>query len=327
MSPAKNAKELLVYSSPTRPGVKCRVSVSHFTFFVYNWVSILCGVIVIAHAKQQLLFKFKFEWTLMDWETALYLLTSVNSFVLRQHTCDVYVIADGTTLITDRAKILERWVEHFEAVLNRPSTIKTEAIQRLPQIPVNQELDALPSTCETQKAISQMTSGKAPCLDGIPAEVYKSARADAVTSPLGEDIYSPRTDIFQSMWEKAMLTDTIQDSDERICTRYRTDGKLLNKWRLLALTKVKQTVIKDFLFCTLNAASEQKMQSLTDRFSGSCDNFGLTNSTKKTKVMFQPCPGKPYKEPMYHCTWPSLEHGGQFHIPRQHLVTSDTSRK
>ncbi len=28
-----------------------------------------------------------------------------------------------------------------------------------------------------------------------------------------------------------------------------------------------------------------------------CDNFGLTISTKKTEVMYQPAPGKPYQEP------------------------------
>ncbi|XP_078576478.1 uncharacterized protein LOC144862086 [Branchiostoma floridae x Branchiostoma japonicum] len=70
--------------------------------------------------------------------------------------------ADGTTLITHRAKILGQWAKHFEAVLNRPSTINSEAIERLPQIPVNNLLNALPSVCETQRTISQVTSnGKA----------------------------------------------------------------------------------------------------------------------------------------------------------------------
>nr|XP_053628637.1 UDP-glucuronosyltransferase 3A1-like [Cherax quadricarinatus] len=41
--------------------------------------------------------------------------------------------ADGSTLLTDKEKILERWAEHFDSVLNRPSTINDEAIERLPQ--------------------------------------------------------------------------------------------------------------------------------------------------------------------------------------------------
>ncbi len=40
--------------------------------------------------------------------------------------------ADGSNLITDKDRILERWAEHFDSVLNRPSTINDEAINRLP---------------------------------------------------------------------------------------------------------------------------------------------------------------------------------------------------
>ncbi|KAI8491883.1 hypothetical protein Bbelb_302560 [Branchiostoma belcheri] len=98
----------------------------------------------------------------------------------------------------------------------------------------------------------------------------------------------------------AMLTDAFHGTKEGIDIKYRTDGKLLNQRRLLALTKVKHTVLKDFLFaddCALNATSGQDMQVSTDRFSGACDNFGLIISTKKTEVLYQPRPGKPYKEP------------------------------
>ena len=49
--------------------------------------------------------------------------------------------------------------------------------------------------------------------------------------------------------------------------------------------------------CALNACLEQEMQLEVDSFSSACDNFGLTISTKKTEVMFQPAPGNPYHEP------------------------------
>ena len=39
--------------------------------------------------------------------------------------------ADGTSLLTDKEAILKRWAEHFDGVLNRPSSIN-EAINRLP---------------------------------------------------------------------------------------------------------------------------------------------------------------------------------------------------
>ncbi|KAL8576902.1 hypothetical protein ACOMHN_064686 [Nucella lapillus] len=70
--------------------------------------------------------------------------------------------ADGSTLLTDKKQILERWAEHIDSVLNRPAVINDEAIARLPQVAINTKLDAQPSYEEVNKAINQMTSGKAP---------------------------------------------------------------------------------------------------------------------------------------------------------------------
>ncbi|BHF66383.1 hypothetical protein SprV_0200940000 [Sparganum proliferum] len=40
--------------------------------------------------------------------------------------------ADGSTLLTEKSEILQRWAEHFRGVLNRPSAISDAAIARLP---------------------------------------------------------------------------------------------------------------------------------------------------------------------------------------------------
>ena len=40
--------------------------------------------------------------------------------------------ADGSTLLTDKDAILKRWAEHFNSVLNRPSSVNDNAINRLP---------------------------------------------------------------------------------------------------------------------------------------------------------------------------------------------------
>ena len=39
--------------------------------------------------------------------------------------------ADGSTLLTDQEAILKRWAEHFNSVLNRPSSIIDVAINRV----------------------------------------------------------------------------------------------------------------------------------------------------------------------------------------------------
>ena len=46
-----------------------------------------------------------------------------------------------------------------------------------------------------------------------------------------------------------------------------------------------------------NARSEAQMQKAMDQVSQSCDNYGLTISAKKTEVVHQPAPGKPYNDP------------------------------
>ena len=82
--------------------------------------------------------------------------------------------ADGTSLLTDKEAVLKRWAEHFDGVLNRPSSINDEAINRLPQVEYYSLLDELPTVSETVKAIKLLSSGKAPGSDAIPAEIYKA---------------------------------------------------------------------------------------------------------------------------------------------------------
>ena len=94
-----------------------------------------------------------------------------------------------------------------------------------------------------------------------------------------------------------MVVDAFRDTSPGIPIRYRCDGKLVTPRRLQAVSKVKDTVIRDLVFAddyALNANNEQEMQLEMDGFSTAC---GFTISTKKTEVMYQPTPGIPYQEP------------------------------
>ena len=77
-------------------------------------------------------------------------------------------------LLTGKKAILKRWAEHFDGVLNRPSSINDEAINRLPQVECNPLLDEFPTVSETVKAIKLLLFGKAPGSNAIPAEIYKA---------------------------------------------------------------------------------------------------------------------------------------------------------
>ena len=111
--------------------------------------------------------------------------------------------ADGNTLLTDKEAILERWAEHFNSVLNRPSSINQDAIDRLPQIECNVLLDEFPTVTETRKAVQQLSSGKAPGADAIPAEVYKAGGL-----PMAEKL----TELFHCMWRKEAIPQEFEDA-------------------------------------------------------------------------------------------------------------------
>ena len=52
-------------------------------------------------------------------------------------------------------------------------TINNKAIEQLLQVPVNESLDVSPTLGKVQVAIHQLSSGKAPRSDSIPAKIYK----------------------------------------------------------------------------------------------------------------------------------------------------------
>ena len=102
-----------------------------------------------------------------------------------------------------------------------------------------------------------------------------------------------------SMMFPAMLTDAFQDDDNGIPIN-RFDGKLFNLRRLQVKLKVQTEVLDEFLFAddmAKGAPTEEQMQKGVDQVSDSCDSYDLTISIKKTEVVYQPAPGKPYKEP------------------------------
>ena len=106
---------------------------------------------------------------------------------------------DETSILTDKEAILKRWAEHFDGVLNRPSSITDEAINKLP---CNSLLDELPTVSETVKAIKLLSSGKTPGSDAIPVEIYKAG-----DPPIAEKL----TKLFHIMRRKEAIPQEFKD--------------------------------------------------------------------------------------------------------------------
>jgi len=75
-------------------------------------------------------------------------------------------------VIQDKAKQLERWVEHYSQLYDHENLVSATVldIESLPNMP---EVDNTPTLEELLGAIKDISSGKAPGSDGIPAEVFK----------------------------------------------------------------------------------------------------------------------------------------------------------
>ena len=63
----------------------------------------------------------------------------------------------------------------------------------MPQVETNTDLDRPPSKEEVKRAIKQLSTGKAPGADAIPAEVYEHG---------GDTLLQKLTDLFCRMWDE-----------------------------------------------------------------------------------------------------------------------------
>ncbi|BHF68168.1 hypothetical protein SprV_0301120000 [Sparganum proliferum] len=107
-----------------------------------------------------------------------------------------FLSSDRSTLLRERSQIQKRWTRHFGNVLNHPSAISDAAIDRLPQVEINVDLDLPPCFPETIRAVQELSSGKASGSNAIPVEIYKHG---------GHSLMDQLTTIFQHLEQGLQL--------------------------------------------------------------------------------------------------------------------------
>uniref|UniRef100_A0A183TB02 Reverse transcriptase domain-containing protein n=1 Tax=Schistocephalus solidus TaxID=70667 RepID=A0A183TB02_SCHSO len=151
--------------------------------------------------------------------------------------------ADGRTLLTEKTQILTRWAEHFKSVLNQPSTISDAAIDRLPEVEINANLDLPPSLQETMRAVQQLSSRKAPCADTIPAEIYKHG---------GPQLMNRLTVLFQEMWHQGQVPQDFKDATIVHLYKKKGNRQLCDNHRGISLLNIAGKIFTRILLCRLN---------------------------------------------------------------------------
>ena len=157
---------------------------------------------------------------------------------------------DGSALIKDQEGLRNRWAEHFNTLLNRPSTVCPSAIDQIPQQPVMEELDIPPTRAEITKAIGQMNSDRASGKDGIPAEVYQAAGPGAIEA---------FQTIIQRIWEQEKMPEDFRDA--LIVALYKNKGSKADcsNYRGISLLSIAGKIFARVILNRLVTLSEENL--------------------------------------------------------------------
>ena len=142
--------------------------------------------------------------------------------------------SDGKTLLVEEEKILDRWVEHFSDVLNRPSSVNLDIINSLPQREEISEIDIPPTVAEVKAAAKKLCRGKQPELGGIPPDIYKIG---------GPRLLRKLTQLLANIWKKGEVPQQYKDASivslfkrgkRSLCDNYRGISLLCVAGKILA---------------------------------------------------------------------------------------------
>ena len=134
----------------------------------------------------------------------------------------------------------------FDGVLNRPSSINDDTINRLLQ--EKSVFDAFPTISETVKAIKLLSSGKAPESDAIPAEIYKAG---------GPPVAEKLTELFHIMWRKDAILKEFRDATIIHLFKLRGNPQVCNNHRGISLLSIAGKILARDLLNRLNEHLEQ----------------------------------------------------------------------
>ena len=136
---------------------------------------------------------------------------------------------NGKSVITDPDKILDRWVEHFDEVLNQPSGFDSSVLNDIPQWETNHKLDEEPTLTEVEISIKQLASGKAAGADGIPPDIYKHG---------GAAIRKQLLSLYKQCWMEGAIPQDFKDADLVHLYKNKGDSKVCDNHRGISLLSI-----------------------------------------------------------------------------------------
>ena len=124
-------------------------------------------------------------------------------------------------VITDKAKQLDRWVEHYSELYSRENVVHQSGLDAIDHLPLMPELDEVPSIEKLYKARDRLPLGKAQGKDCIPAEVIKNSKSTLLV-PLHNLLtqYRKEGSVPQDMRDANIITLYKNKDDHSDCNNY-----------------------------------------------------------------------------------------------------------
>nr|VZI37492.1 unnamed protein product [Spirometra erinaceieuropaei] len=142
------------------------------------------------------------------------------------------------------------WKNFFSAIkaVYGPPTKGTAPLLSADGIETNADLDLPPSLQETIRAVQQLSSGKAPGSDAIPAEAYKHG---------GPQLMDHLTALFQEMWRQGEVPQDFKDATIVHLYKRKGNRQVCDNHRGISLLNIAGKIFARILLNRLNNQLEQ----------------------------------------------------------------------
>ena len=158
-------------------------------------------------------------------------------------TLDVVRSEDGSILITDKGKILDRWREHYEHLLNTRHPCSPELLDQITIRPSIYAMGITPALEEVKSSILSLKNGKSPGVDGIPGEVIKYG---------GDELWVALHNLIIEMWENEQVLQQWKDTRIISIHKGKGDRAVCGNNRGISLLAVAGKVLAKILLMRLN---------------------------------------------------------------------------
>ncbi|KAK2188888.1 hypothetical protein NP493_120g00036 [Ridgeia piscesae] len=146
-------------------------------------------------------------------------------------------------------RVVARWSEYFQKLLNVPGDIDHEALDNIPQRITKTSLDESPTMAEMARAIAGLKDGKARGGDGIPAEVWKHG---------GDNLFSRLRQLLTNAWEVGSVPQAWKDAS--IVTIYKKGDRTdCGNYRGLSLLSIAGKIFPRILLNRLSTHTTREV--------------------------------------------------------------------